>query len=56
MSLTYCFSWDEIKRDLLAERKSSVTHFLLVMRCDAMRLPGKINGQCHSLAVGNKMM
>ena len=41
LSLTRCRSWDEIWWDSLAENHGAVTHILLVMGWDIMRLPGR---------------
>ena len=89
VSLTRCWSWDEMWWHCLAERgechsqavghgmkcdetrgechslavgygmrlpgkrKGCVTHKLLVMGWNVMRLPGRKGGECHSLAVGH---
>ena len=55
VSLTCCWSWDEMLWDCMAEINVSVTHKLLVMGWDVMGLHGRNKCQCHSQTVGHGM-
>ena len=44
VSLTCCWSWDEMWCDWLAQKGGSLTHLLLVMGWNVMRLPGREKG------------
>ena len=55
VSLTCCGSWDVMWWDCMTEINVSVTHQLLVIGWDVMRLHCTNKWQCHSPAVGHGM-